>query len=123
MREAVAVLSRSGLLNANDTAVFETPARSATSAIVTRRATCSNPRLLGRNPAAPAIPGSPGPVGRGLRDVYHGVGKTGLANRFTDPNRDGRATSMVRIHNVPGHPFRGPGCHPRRRSHPHEVIA
>jgi hypothetical protein len=27
-------------------------------------------------------------------------GKTGLANRFTDRNRDGLATSMVRRHNV-----------------------
>jgi hypothetical protein len=33
------IIGASHLLNANDTAVFETPAASATSAIVTRRAT------------------------------------------------------------------------------------
>src|SRR5207244_9160262 len=103
IRVAVAALSRSGLLNANETAVFDTPARSATLAIVTRRATCSKPLLLGVGPRRP------GPCRRTTArrgDRWSRVAgcvslgdKTGLANRFTDRNRDGRATSMVHRHN------------------------
>src|SRR5258705_7783381 len=92
IRDAVSTFSRLGLLNANETAVFDTPAASATSAIVTRRATwCSTlpPQAMER---------AAGPIRGVLRvaAVYHRtrLRQTGLANRFTDPNRTATATSM-----------------------------
>jgi hypothetical protein len=41
MRLTVSALSRSGVLNAKETAAFDTPAARATSAIVVRRIACS----------------------------------------------------------------------------------
>src|SRR5215212_6484565 len=91
IRLAVAAFSRSGLLNANETAVFDTPARSATSAIVTRRVTCSTPTPLpaGTSPSDRRVL-----LSRVAGCVSWGD-KTGLANRFRDRNRHLLATSMI----------------------------
>ncbi len=79
IRDAVSTFSRPGLLNANDTAVFDTPAASATSAIVTRRVTCCS-KLPPQARNLPSV--TPGLV-RSLAAVYH-PGNV-AANRFSKP--------------------------------------
>ena len=85
---AVAGASRSGLLNANDTAVFETPASRATSAMRGRRRVRSSTVTSGAAPPSAADggrgPGSRGPV-RGRPVHGRPVVPSRSVNRFSKP--------------------------------------
>src|SRR5689334_17231408 len=95
IRVAVVARRRAGLLKAKETAVFETPAFSATSVIVTRRGPWSTRFSSSRNrwcdrprhsaEAGPHLLPEPGDhadlSGRAICRVYHGPVK----NRFSKP--------------------------------------